>query len=179
MRRALLLVLLLPALPLVLAAPPAFACSCAMASAQEYAERADVVVLGAVDEVDDSRARLRVDRVLKGDAPPGLEVINGNCNGPALTARQKGAFFLRYTDKGLQADLCGGSGFVKPQEVVAALGEGAVPNNLDPLQSEPVRIDSDEPAQSAVPTRFVVVAAALVILAVAVAGAVAVRRRRV
>ena len=40
MRCALLLILLLPALPLVLAPSPALACSCAMVSVQEYADRA-------------------------------------------------------------------------------------------------------------------------------------------
>lgn len=147
-----------------------------MASVQEYADQADVVVLGAVEELDDERALLRVDRVLKGEVPSELEVVNGHCNGPALSARQKGAFFLRRTDDGLQADLCGGSGFIKPQEVIAALGDGAAPGDGNAPVTESAVIDRDEPAQSAVPL-IVVVTAGLLLLAGAGA-AVVVRKRR-
>ena len=173
MRRALLLVLLLPALPLVLAPTPAFACSCKMATAAQYAEDADVVVLGAVEEVRSETARLRVDRVLKGDVDASVEVINGDCNGPALGAEQKGAFFLERTGQGLRADLCGGSGFVKPREAVAALGAGTADHSA-PSMREPVVIDRDEPAQSAIPVVGVVGFLALA----GVVTAVVVRRRR-
>jgi len=158
-----------------------------MASVQEYADSADVVVLGAVEEVvsetgaghqgREGVVRLRVDRVLKGAVPTEIEVVNGNCNGAALAAEQRGVFFLARDGKELRADLCGGSGFVKPKQVLAALGEGASPDAGNPPGTGPVVIDRDEPAQSAVPL-LVVLGAVTGLALAAVATAVAVRKRR-
>jgi hypothetical protein len=158
-----------------------------MATAAQYAEGADVVVLGAVEEIlADSGAgrrdregvvRLRVDRVLKGDVPPFVEVVNGNCNGAALSARQKGAFFLQREDGELTAHLCGGSGFITPKEAMAALGRGDEPNRSNPPPAESVVIDRDEPAQSVVPVVFVL-GGGLVLVLTAVGTTIAVRNRR-
>jgi hypothetical protein len=71
MKRRAMLLLVLTAVSLgmvVLASPaePAWACSCAVGSSQEYADRADIVVIGTVTAVSETGIRLAVESVEKG-----------------------------------------------------------------------------------------------------------------
>lgn len=177
MRRLLLLLLVVPAMPLLLVPAPAFACSCAMASATEYVDRADVVVFGAVEEVLaetgyghdewEGLVRLRVDGVLKGAVPAEIDVVNGGCNGAALAARQHGVFFLHYDGPDLRAELCGGSGFVNRAEVIAATGPPQLPAEVVELPSgerQPVQAPDGAGSELALPLALGV-GASLVVLA--------------
>ncbi|HSV38816.1 MAG TPA: hypothetical protein VLI04_08665 [Nocardioidaceae bacterium] len=135
MRRLLLLLLVVPLLPALVAPSPAYACSCAT-TIQGAIDGADVVVVGRVETKvaqgvgkhgSDDVVRLDVQQVLKGVATRTLDVVSHGCNGPALSPGMRGVIFLQREGDDLAAHLCGGSGFYSPAEVTAALGTGHEP----------------------------------------------------
>lgn len=136
MRRAMLVLLLVPLLPVLLAPAPAYACSCMMPTVQQSLDGADVVVVGTVESVVESGVgrhglddivRLDVQQVLKGEATRTQDVVSRDCNGSALSPGMTGVIFLQREGGELSAHLCGGSGFHEPAEVIAAVGQAQEP----------------------------------------------------
>ncbi len=131
---------------LVLAVPPAFACSCVAAGPADFASRADVVLVGTVTGVRDSGGRstaapvlyrVAVERVLQGRAGADVEVrsarSSASCGLQGVVPGRRYVFFAdhgsveRSASGGLWADLCGGTAPATPRYVaaVAAVAGGA------------------------------------------------------
>ena len=135
--------LALGVLPVI--ASPAMACSCAEAlSDQEYADQADLVFVGRVDEVvpegwdfgssaDRTIATFVVDEVYKGDVHTYTDVVtarDGASCGIDPVAGQTLLVFATY----------GGDGIVKaePEELRASLCQGTRPVDATPITIETV-----------------------------------------
>ncbi|HSV38815.1 MAG TPA: hypothetical protein VLI04_08660 [Nocardioidaceae bacterium] len=185
MRRALLLVLLGPLVPLLAVPPPALACSCAMFPPREHFQRADVVVAGELVSVEETPPKGGI--ISSGDPTtytvsvmatykgvPAAEVSftsarDGASCGVEGLKRGRDVYFLHDGDDGYTANLCNGTGTV-PEERIAAIAGGPL-EEAGPVSTV---IDSDEPAQTAYPW-LLPSAGALVALG---AGLLILRRRR-
>jgi hypothetical protein len=164
------LVAVLGAVALLGAAPaPAYACSCAGGSVEEYVDRADVVVVATVVEVDeplpflggeDLTYRAEAETVYKGEVTERFEFRSSSsgasCGLEGIAVDRPLLLFLAERDGSLSGSLCGGTGVVD---------EDAVQAVLEPRTDQPVTGGPDVRAPL---TTFVAVAGVLVLAAVAV-----------
>lgn len=131
-----LLVALLGGLALVaVGSGPAYACSCASQTPEQYVEGADVIVTGTVVSVDrgtlgsadDATYVVEVDRVYRGEAGPKVEfrseASGAACGLEGIETGTREAFFLQGTETGLRAGLCGGTGNVTERQLDALVGQ--------------------------------------------------------
>ena len=167
---------------------PAQACSCAVGTPQEYAERAEVVFVGTVTSTDGGpKDRLvsydvEVDRVFKGEVGPETSVVSSSmssmCGLPGLPEGEPLLFFADPGSAGLTVNSCGGTGEARPgnlKALTAVLGEAHEPSSLpDRLGSPVTTVDSDEDDAG---TAAWLVGGGL-LFAAAVGGGVLIRRRR-
>lgn len=155
--RRLLLVLGFALAPLLLAVAPAQACSCAMVSPEEHRERADVVVVGELLDIEprgDHRFLLvGVEGVEKGEAGPRLTLATNSsgasCGLDFVTVGERYRFFATTSPSGLlSADLCGGTtgiGDAPPDpELAAAPGPGTTYDSFEDYRAD-YRADSARP----------------------------------
>lgn len=151
--------------PALLLAGPAYACKCVQAPLAEQVASADVVVVGAVDSLE-NRGRMRevtiaVDQVLRGDASTSRQAQDtagtlhirtassgSSCGLDFLEVGQRYAFLAARSGGGgsLVAGLCGGTtavrpGLVEELEVVAA---EAPPASAAPDVTQDAAPDLDE-----------------------------------
>lgn len=164
MRRALLLVLLVPLVPVLVAPSPAFACSCVMFTPHQYVNNADLVVAGTLTEVeyappnsegiissgDPTKYSVGVVAGYKGTSPEELSFTSArdgaSCGVEGLLVGREYVFFLDEVDGAYSANLCNGTARVPEARVAKITGRSS------PLPaSDPVVIDSAEPAQNAYP----------------------------
>lgn len=137
LRSALLLLLAVPVLTLV-APSPAYACSCAMGSVEDYVKWSDAVFVATLAEplaegtTGVVRARASVETVYDGDVPDEV-IISTGAQGSAcgLTGLDAGERWLFYATNGKNGtfgvSLCGGSTVAGPgrvTEVETVLGQG-------------------------------------------------------
>lgn len=147
-RLRLLLAALVGALAVLVLAPgPASACSCVASDTADFVERAEVVVVASVDDVQRPRGLftstadlahydLTVEQVLKGEATPRLAVLSAQSGASCgLEGVQEGARYVVFADRepsgALTASLCGGTQPASEQlvlettEAVGADGRGS------------------------------------------------------
>ncbi len=188
------------ALVLVVNSAPALACSCALGSTGDHVENADVIVTGTLtDAIDPPAAEVMssddpitylvdVEKTFKGDASHQLEFTSAmsgaSCGLEGMQVGDRYAFFLYPENKGLEANLCGGTAPSTPKlerQIAHWTGPPREPAaGVEPASSPTsTRIDDDEPAQSAAPTWLVVSGAVAGALALAIVLTVAFRRRSV
>lgn len=188
--------------PALLLAGPAYACSCAQVPLAEQVAASDVVVIGAVDSMENRDRALEVtidvDEVVRGDASTGTLLIRTASDGAAcgldfLQVGERYAFLAARGDgEALVAGLCGGTtalrpGLVEELEAAAAAAPPAAPV-AETTQAAPeaeggqdadrtTGSDEDRDEGQARRTPVLVALVALGTLLVA-AGVVAWRRRR-
>ena len=145
--RILLAALVLGAGLALLGGAPAFACSCAMLSLDEYAEHADVVFAGTLTDIDEprrlpvvssaeeSRYTFEVDAVYAGDPAPVTRVgsawSGASCGLEGMQVGERYVVFAYVQGEGLDASLCGGTGPASPRlegQVSDALGPATLPD---------------------------------------------------
>lgn len=148
MRRLLLLLatLVLGAAPALVVASPAHACSCALATPEEYAAQADVVLEGRVVEddrgrgflgrpLDERRFTVETLAVVKdpaGDLEPGERVeVRTATDGAACGLELLGIggtyrIYATDTGEGLSAGLCGGTTELTAPDPGEGRGDGPV-----------------------------------------------------
>lgn len=131
----------------LLGSAPAFACSCAMLSLDEYTEHADVVFAGTLTDIDEprrlpvvssaeeSRYTFEVDAVYAGDPAPVTRVgsawSGASCGLEGMQVGERYVVFAYVHDEGLAASLCGGTGPASPRlegQVSNALGPATLPD---------------------------------------------------
>ena len=139
---------------LTLVPTTAFACSCVAGSAEEYVDRADVVVSGRfvardqpgriVSSLDPVTYTVEVDRVHKGTASAELEVLTAvsgaSCGLEGVALDRHYLVYATYEGAELWVGLCGGTASATPQrlrEVEAVTGPARPPaartaNDPDP-----------------------------------------------
>ncbi|SDY77193.1 hypothetical protein [Tessaracoccus flavus] len=128
----------------VVPAAPAVACSCAVSSTAEYAERADLVAVGtitgrevpenATSSADDATWTVEIDKVYKGDATPTVPVLTAlegpSCGWDHVSSGQTIILFANLDGEDVRSDLCSGTGAFTPEldaELATLLGSPAAP----------------------------------------------------
>lgn len=166
---------------------PAFACSCALATPAEYADRADAVFAGTITATDGGDRNdpggtvtytVDVTDVYEGEVAPEVHVLTSAsstaCGAIGLPEGEPLMFFAAAPDDALTITSCGGTGpatQVMVDDVVGVNGPGTAPVVQESRSEEPI----DEPESSAGPW---LVGGALGGMAGAVLLGVLLRRRR-
>lgn len=178
--------------PLV-AAPPAYACSCASFTDKQYFERADLVFTGTlvdreeppsggtVSSADPVTLTFEVERVYKGSAVRDLDLTTARSSASCgLELEGRGPFLVFATDRGgLTAGLCDGSRPLN-KKIPASFGEGTPARPLSTSEPAPTSSRETAPAEEDGPPSWIYPAGVAVLLGAALAGAGALwaRRRR-